>query len=90
MSQSYHLRAPNQKGINISAWGSFLGQLILRSSDKADALYESMELRGFDGEFDYATARGKTGSVATAVIVCVMIIALRFYNIPALISGLFI
>ncbi|MCF0140488.1 MAG: PDGLE domain-containing protein [Mogibacterium sp.] len=90
MSQSYHLRAPNQKGINISAWGSFLGQLILRSSDKADALYESMKLRGFDGEFDYATARGKTGSVATAVIVCVMIIALRFYNIPALISGLFI
>ena len=31
MQQAYSLRAPGQKGIHISAWGSFLGQLLLRS-----------------------------------------------------------
>ena len=43
-----------QKGIHISVWGSFLGQLLLRSMDRAQALYESMELRGFCGEFPSA------------------------------------
>ena len=32
MTDAYHLRAPGQKGIHISAWGSFLGQLLLRSA----------------------------------------------------------
>ena len=54
MTEAYHLRAPGQKGIHISAWGSFLGQLLLRTMDRAEALYESMELRGFHGEFYYA------------------------------------
>ena len=51
MIQAYSLRAPNQKGIHISAWGSFLGQLLLRSMDRAQELYYSMLLRGFRGEF---------------------------------------
>ena len=54
MTEAYHLRAPGQKGVHISAWGSFLGQLLLRTMDRAEALYESMELRGFHGEFYYA------------------------------------
>ena len=54
MSQAYSLRAPGQKGIHISAWGSFLGQLLLRSMDRAEELYSSMQLRGFSGDFLYA------------------------------------
>lgn len=54
MTESYKLRAPGQKGIHISAWGSFLGQLLLRSMDRAQELYDSMLLRGFRGEFFYA------------------------------------
>ena len=50
MTESYSLRAPGQKGIHISAWGSFLGQLLLRSMDRAEALYQSMLLRGFRGD----------------------------------------
>lgn len=53
MFTSYKLRAPNQKGLHISTWGTFLGQLILRTIDKASILYESMELRGYNGEFYY-------------------------------------
>ena len=54
MAEAYKLRAPGQKGIHISAWGSFLGQLLLRSMDRAQELYGSMLLRGFRGEFFYA------------------------------------
>ncbi len=54
MMQAYMLRAPNQKGVHIKAWGSFAGQLLLRSMDRADEVYESMMLRGYRGEFGYA------------------------------------
>jgi len=54
MTNAYHLRAPGQKGIHHSAWGSFLGQLLLRGMDRAGELYSSMQLRGFHGEFYYA------------------------------------
>ena len=53
MTDAYHLRAPGQKGIHISAWGSFLGQLLLRSMDRAQELYNSMLLRGYHDHFHY-------------------------------------
>lgn len=46
MIQAYKLRAPYQNEINIKVWGSFLGQLLLRSIDRAETLYESMLIRG--------------------------------------------
>ena len=54
MTEAYALRAPGQKGIHISAWGSFLGQLLLRSMDRAQELYASMLLRGYHHHFHYA------------------------------------
>jgi len=60
MTTAYKLRAPGQKGIHISAWGSFLGQLLLRSMDRAGELYSSMQLRGFKGEFNYAETEKAT------------------------------
>ncbi len=57
MTDAYHLRAPGQKGIHISAWGSFLGQLLLRSMDRAQELYSSMLLRGYHEHFHYADIR---------------------------------
>lgn len=49
MMQVYSLRAPGQKGIVWKSWGSFLGLLFLRSLDRAEEVYESMRLSGFDG-----------------------------------------
>ncbi|WP_243111828.1 cobalt ECF transporter T component CbiQ [Butyrivibrio sp. CB08] len=48
---AYMLRAPKQKGIHYRAWGSLVGQWLLRSMDRASAVYESMTLRGFNGDF---------------------------------------
>ena len=48
---AYEMRAPGQKGIHWKAWGSLAGQLLLRSIDRAQVVYESMMLRGYDGTF---------------------------------------
>lgn len=49
--QAYSLRAPNQKGVHFKVWGSLVGQLLLKSIDRAGEVYESMLLRGYHGEF---------------------------------------
>ncbi|MCR5574541.1 MAG: cobalt ECF transporter T component CbiQ [Bacteroidaceae bacterium] len=51
MTDAYSLRAPGQRGVNFKAWGTMVGQLLLRSSDRAQTVYDSMLMRGFDGEF---------------------------------------
>lgn len=86
MTQSYHLRAPGQKGIHISAWGSFLGQLLLRSMDRAQALYDSMLLRGFTGDFSYVQA-SKNG-VWAALGVCILILLCRMLPVASVLGGL--
>ena len=48
---AYEMRAPGQKGVHWKAWGSLAGQLLLRSIDRAQIVYESMMLRGYDGTF---------------------------------------
>lgn len=78
MMQAYKLRAPYQKGINIKAWGSFAGQLLLRSIDRAEIVYESMLLRGFNGNFIINNHKGKVIlSIAYASVWCLIFITLR-------------
>ena len=91
MSQAYKLRAPGQKGIHISAWGSFLGQLLLRSMDRAEELYSSMTLRGFRGEFYYADvpACGRSSLVFTAACIALFLGA-RCFPISSFLGGLLI
>ena len=79
MTDAYHLRAPGQKGINISAWGSFLGQLLLRSMDRAQQLYSSMLLRGYHEHFHYADIQRFRIKDAVYIIVCIsLFLLIRF------------
>ena len=91
MTQAYSLRAPGKKGIRFPAWGSFLGQLILRSSDKSQEIYDSMILRGFDGEFAFCAQKKFSKLSAPVALICaLLIISVRVWNIPALLGRLFI
>ena len=91
MSEAYALRAPGQKGIHISAWGSFLGQLLLRSMDRAEELYNSMLLRGFRGEFFYANVPGlKPSGVVYTVVSAAAFACARFVNVSSLLGSLFV
>lgn len=61
ISTAYALRAPTRRGIHPGAWGPLLGQLLLRTVDRAQTVYESMQLRGFRGSFSYAHAHAVEG-----------------------------
>ena len=89
MTEAYQLRAPGQRGIHVSAWGSFLGQLLLRSMDRAEELYASMRLRGFHGEFYYAgTQRPDLWDWAYAVGCVGVFLLVRRYDVAGLLGGL--
>lgn len=85
---AYSLRAPEQKGIHYKSWGPLLGQLLIRTYDRAQRIYNGMVLRGFNGEFHegHMTLHGKD---YTYLIVWIGFLALaRFYNIPLLIGNI--
>ncbi len=91
MTDAYHLRAPGQKGIHVSAWGSFLGQLLLRSMDRAQELYASMLLRGYHDHFHYAGIRPfrlPDGLYLVGSILAFLL--LRFVPVAALLGSLFV
>ena len=91
MTEAYHLRAPGQKGIHVSAWGSFLGQLLLRSMDRAQEIYAAMLLRGYDREFRYAAERRfAMKDVAYTLIGVSLFLLLRFVNVSGLLGSLFV
>ncbi len=95
MTEAYLLRAPGHRGIHISAWGSFLGQLLLRSMDRARELYDSMRLRGYDGSFAYVHAgryaSGRQGIwqdvlwMGMALMFCIVF---RYYDLAAILGTL--
>ena len=88
MTEAYHLRAPGQKGIHISAWGSFLGQLLLRSMDRAQELYSSMLLRGYHQHFHYADIKPFRRRDAVYMIVCIAaFLLLRTVKVAELLGG---
>ena len=91
MTEGYRLRAPGQKGIHISAWGSFLGQLLLRSMDRASELFSGMQLRGFHGEFYYADVPPvrASGILFTLFSAGAFLIA-RFVPIASLLGQVFV
>lgn len=86
VAQAYSLRAPRQKGVHIKVWGSLAGQLLLRSVDRANALYDSMRLRGFSGEYYYAGETGKprSGDLAYFAVMLALLLLLRRPPIAAL------
>jgi cobalt/nickel transport system permease protein len=91
MTDAYHLRAPGQKGIHVSAWGSFLGQLLLRSMDRAQELYASMLLRGYRQQFHYAPIRPFRVRDALYTLGCVLaFVLLRYVRIAQLLGGMIV
>lgn len=82
MKTYYSLRSPKAKGIYFKHAGSFLGQLLLRTMDRGQAIYESMELRGYNGELYYVESKLFTKySWFIAMLGIVMIISVRIFMV---------
>lgn len=91
ITQAYELRAPKQRGVHYKVWGSLLGQMLLRSMDRANDLYESMQLRGFDGEFRVGKKKKiQAADILWPVLWAAVIAALRVFPLAELIGRIFV
>lgn len=87
--RAYSMRAPGQKGVHRSAWGSLAGQLLLRTIDRAQRIYEAMCLRGFSGEYhtgNFKEIRVMDMAYLTGWVL--FFVVERIYNIPVLLGSL--
>lgn len=91
MTDAYRLRAPGHKGVHPSAWGSFLGQLLLRSTDRAQELYASMLLRGYHQHFPYVDIRSFQAGDALYLIGCTgLFLTVRLLPVAQLLGSLIV
>ncbi len=73
---AYRLRAPGQRGIHFSVWGSLVGSMLIRSMDRAETVYQSMELRGYDPQRAFAERMRWSAGSTLYLIVCLAGMAL--------------
>ena len=90
MYTAYVLRSTEHKGLQMRHMGCFVGQLLIRSFDRAERVYDAMKLRGYPGR----TARADRRPLLTAdwlylAATTAPFILLRVFNVSALFSRLF-
>lgn len=81
MYDAYKLRAPTQKGIHISAWGSFAGLLLLRCIERAKEVYNSMLLRGYDGTMTYYNQGQKYSTLTSTFYVVIWMAVFTIFRV---------
>jgi len=88
--RAYSLRSPFQKGIKFKDWGSLTGQLLIRTVDRAQRIYQSMCCRGFQGEYNTGVIQKMVlNDVVYAVVWIAFFVVARYFNLSSL-MGLFI
>ncbi len=91
ITQAYQLRAPGQKGVHYKVWGSLVGQMLLRSMDRANDIYDSMQLRGFDGDLRTGEKKALTPlDFLWPLLWGAVIVLLRIFPVVELLGGLFV
>jgi len=88
MSIAYSLRSPNRKGIEMRDMGSFSGQLLIRSFDRAERVYNAMKCRCYVPQ--NIPQKKKTLVLQDFIflfIVCLSCATFRLVDINALLTG---
>lgn len=82
MITAYQLRRNSDKGIDMKHMGSFVGQLLIRSFDRAEQVYNAMKLRGY-GLFarHMKKVRLQTADYVFLLIACGLPLILRFIDV---------
>lgn len=91
VAQAYSLRSFHGDGLRFRIWGSLVGQLLMRTIERAQRIYQAMLCRGFDGEI----RRLRPGKIAVAETVYVtgwaaFFLIVRFINIPQALGKVFL
>lgn len=90
MMTAYHLRSSRQRGIRLEHAGTFMGQLLLRSFERADKVYTAMKCRGFNGEYHFALSeKMKFGDYIYGLLLCAVLLLMRWFNVSVIIGNLF-
>jgi cobalt/nickel transport system permease protein len=79
MNLAYSLRSNGRKAIEFKHVGSFLGQLMLRSIDRAERVYAAMKCRGYAMR-DFTRVRQKV-RISDVVYLVFIIIACLFFRL---------
>lgn len=86
---AYNLKTPKYKGVQRSAWGSLTGQLLIRTLDRAERIYEAMCLRGFNGEYNTGdNTKVSLSHFAYLFVWLLFFAAVRYFNLPILVGRL--
>ncbi len=85
--RAYQLRKSEGQGVAYKVWGSLLGQLLLRTIDRAQRIYQAMLCRGFHGEIHFL-GRKKAGIGEAIYLISwiLFFILARWLNIPAVLG----
>ncbi len=81
--QAYSFRSLSTVGVAAKAWGSLLGQVLLRTIDRAQRIYDAMCLRGFNGE--YVPGKGRRAGIADPIYLLAwgaFFVLSRVFNLP--------
>jgi cobalt/nickel transport system permease protein len=89
MSVAYSLRKPRGKGIEMRDTGSFAGQLLIRSFDRADRVYNAMKCRGYALQnLPYNNRKLMLNDIVFFVIVSTLCVTFRFVDVNGLFAGI--
>jgi len=87
--RAHSLRSLEDKGIRFKVWGSLLGQLFLRTIDRAERIYQAMLCRGFTGSFPTIRKERMGGKDLLYIGAWgLFFLFARLYNIPEIIGAL--
>lgn len=85
--KAYHLKSPMDKGVSIKYLGSILGNMLLRTFDRAGRIYDAMILRGFCGEYELQqNNKISTKSILYLILWSIFFILVREFNISKIIG----
>ena len=62
VKSAYELRTLGEKSMTMKDYGRIIGQMLLKTIDRSEKVYEAMKLRGFDGDL-YINSNKKAGFI---------------------------
>lgn len=89
MFRARSLRSFGSEGTGMKSYGSLVGQLLLRTMDRAQRIYLAMSCRGFEGQIHLMRPlRIGPREIGFTIGWSAIFIIMRFYNLPVLSGGL--
>ena len=85
---AYSLRSADVRGIALKDTGGFVGQLLLRSFDRADRIYNAMKCRGYAlRNFPRDRRKYEPKDLIFCSVTCLFCAAFRVFSVKALLGG---